>query len=119
LFSHRFVGFVASLLPAAVVAVALFVGQPAWAQECQDAPQEVQVEQFSATIANTSGLGVTLRVAPGPQASRVGVLREGATVHLTGNEQMVAERLWREVESEDARVKGWVQDSFLQAAPPS
>ena len=67
-----------------------------------------------AKIANTSGQGVSVRLEPGPQAARSGVLREGITVRLTGNDQTVAARLWREVETEDHRVKGWVSADFLQ-----
>jgi hypothetical protein len=67
-----------------------------------------------AKIANTSGQGVSVRLEPGPQAPRAGVLREGITVRLTGNDQTVAARLWREIETEDHRVKGWVSADFLQ-----
>jgi hypothetical protein len=67
-----------------------------------------------ARIANTSGLGVTVRQQPGPQAPRAGVLREGTRVLLTGNDQTVAARPWREVETEDHNLKGWVQGDFVQ-----
>jgi len=42
------------------------------------------------------------------------VLREGTTVLLTGNDQTVAARPWREIETEDHRLKGWVSADFLQ-----
>jgi hypothetical protein len=67
-----------------------------------------------ARIANTSGLGVTVRQQPGPQAPRAGVLREGTRVLLTGNDQTVAARPWREVETEDHNLRGWVQGDFVQ-----
>jgi len=67
-----------------------------------------------ARIANTGGLGVTVRQQPGPQAQRAGVLREGTRVLLTGNDQTVAARPWREVETEDHNLKGWVQGDFVQ-----
>jgi len=67
-----------------------------------------------ARIANTSGQGVSVRLEPGPQAPRAGVLREGTTVLLTGNDQTVAARPWREIETEDHRLKGWVSADFLQ-----
>jgi hypothetical protein len=70
-----------------------------------------------AKIANTSGQGVSVRLEPGPQAPRAGVLKEGITVRLTGNDQTVAARLWREIETEDHRVKGWVSADFLQLLP--
>jgi hypothetical protein len=69
----------------------------------------------TARIANTSGQGVSVRLQPGPQAPRAGVLREGTTVLLTGNDQTVAARPWREIETEDHRVKGWVLADFLQS----
>ena len=69
-----------------------------------------------ARIVNTAGLGVTVRQQPGPQAPRAGVLREGTRVVLTGNDQTVAARPWREVETEDHNLKGWVQGDFLQLA---
>jgi hypothetical protein len=71
----------------------------------------------TARIANTSGLGVSVRLQPGPQAQRAGVLREGTRVLLTGNDQTVAARPWREIETEDHNLKGWVQGDFLQLLP--
>ena len=74
----------------------------------------------SALVVNTSGLGVFVRTQPGPSAGRAGVLREGTRVLLTGNDQTVAARPWREIETEDHNLKGWVQGDFLQllqAAP--
>jgi hypothetical protein len=41
-------------------------------------------------------------------------LREGTTVHLTGNDQTVAARPWREIETVDHKIKGWVSADFLQ-----
>jgi hypothetical protein len=67
-----------------------------------------------ALIVNTSGLGVSVRLQPGPQAPRAGVLREGTRVLLTGNDQTVAARPWREIETEDHNLKGWVLGDFLQ-----
>jgi hypothetical protein len=67
-----------------------------------------------ARIINTNGLGVTVRQQPGPQAARAGVLREGTVVLLTGNDQTVAARPWREVETQDHNLKGWVQGDFVQ-----
>jgi hypothetical protein len=43
------------------------------------------------------------------------VLRDGTRVLLTGNEQTVAARVWREIETEDRALRGWVQADFLQA----
>jgi hypothetical protein len=68
----------------------------------------------AARIVNTSGLGVSVRLQPGPQAPRAGVLREGTRVLLTGNDQTVAARPWREIETEDHNLKGWVLADFLQ-----
>jgi hypothetical protein len=67
-----------------------------------------------ARIINTNGLGVTVREQPGPQSARAGVLREGTVVLLTGNDQTVAARPWREIETQDRNLKGWVQGDFLQ-----
>jgi hypothetical protein len=78
-----------------------------------------QPELQAARIANTSGLGVSVRLQPGPQAQRAGVLREGTRVLLTGNDQTVAARPWREIETEDHNLKGWVQGDFLQAVQPA
>jgi hypothetical protein len=72
-----------------------------------------------ARIANTAGLGVSVRQQPGPQAPRAGVLREGTRVLLTGNDQTVAARPWREIETEDHNLKGWVLGDFVQASPPT
>ena len=67
-----------------------------------------------ARIVNTNGLGVNVRKQPGPSALNAGVLREGTRVLLTGNDQTVAARPWREIETEDHNLKGWVQGDFLQ-----
>jgi len=71
----------------------------------------------AARITNTNGLGVSVRQQPGPQAPRAGVLREGTRVLLTGNDQTVAARPWREIETEDHNLKGWVQGDFVQPNP--
>ncbi len=83
---------------------------PAVAQEPTATPTP---ELATARIANTGGQGVMVRAQPGPQAAAVGALREGAAVVLTGNDQTVAARTWREVETEDHRVKGWVLADYL------
>ncbi|MCA1645552.1 MAG: hypothetical protein LC797_08840 [Chloroflexi bacterium] len=73
-----------------------------------------------ARIFNTNGLGVWVRLQPGPTAPTAGALREGTRVLLTGNDQTVAARPWREIETEDHNLKGWVLGDFLQllqAAP--
>jgi hypothetical protein len=69
-----------------------------------------------ALIANTSGLGVSVRQQPGPQSPRAGVLREGTRVLLTGNDQTVAARPWREIETEDHNLRGWVLGDFIKLA---
>ncbi|HYY88267.1 MAG TPA: SH3 domain-containing protein, partial [Chloroflexota bacterium] len=69
-----------------------------------------------ARVANTAGQGVSVRIQPGLGAARAGVLRDGTRVVLTGNEQTVAARVWREIETEDRSLRGWVQADFLQAA---
>jgi hypothetical protein len=71
----------------------------------------------AARIVNTSGLGVSVRLQPGPQSPRAGVLREGTRVLLTGNDQTVAARPWREIETEDHNLKGWVLGDFVQLQP--
>jgi hypothetical protein len=71
-------------------------------------------EPQTAVIANTGGQGVMVRAEAGPQAAAVGALREGTAVTLTGQEQTVATRTWREIETPDHRLKGWVLDDFLQ-----
>jgi hypothetical protein len=67
-----------------------------------------------AVVVNTAGQGVSVRQQPGPQAPRAGALREGTHVLLTGNDQTVAARQWREIETEDHNLKGWVLADFLQ-----
>ena len=76
-------------------------------------------QQQLARIANTSGQGVSVRQQPGPQAPRAGVLREGTRVLLTGNDQTVAARPWREIETEDHNLKGWVLGDFIQLMQPA
>ena len=68
-----------------------------------------------AVIGGTGGQGVILRAEPGPQAPALTALRDGTRVLLTGNEQAVAARLWREIEEPTRGVTGWVAAEFLQA----
>jgi hypothetical protein len=83
-------------------------------------PQATPTPQLQeARITNTSGLGVSVRQQPGPTAPRAGVLREGTRVLLTGNDQTVAARPWREIETEDHNLKGWVLGDFVQALQPT
>ncbi|MDQ6672408.1 MAG: SH3 domain-containing protein [Chloroflexota bacterium] len=82
-------------------------------------PEPAPPATQAALIVNTSGLGVSVRNQPGPQSQRAGVLREGTRVLLTGNDQTVAARPWREIETEDHNLKGWVQGDFLQLQPTS
>ncbi len=72
-----------------------------------------------ARIFNTAGLGVWVHLQPGPQAPRARVLKEGTRVLLTGNDETIAARPWREIETEDHNVKGWVQADFIQLLPPA
>jgi hypothetical protein len=72
-----------------------------------------------AMVANTNGQGVSVRQQAGPQAPRAGVLREGTRVLLTGNDQTVAARPWREIETEDHKLRGWVLSDFLQIVQPT
>ncbi len=78
-------------------------------------PTPEPVEQ--ARVANTSGLGVMIRREPGPKSPAVGTLREGATVELTGEEQPVAARLWREVVVPERSLRGWILSDYLQPVP--
>jgi hypothetical protein len=73
-----------------------------------------QPELQAARIANTNGQGANVRLEPGPTAPRAGVLREGTRVLLTGNDQTVAARPWREIETEDHNLKGWVSADLVQ-----
>jgi uncharacterized protein YraI len=72
-----------------------------------------------AQIVNTNGLGVSVREQPGPQSPRAGVLREGTRVLLTGNDQTVAARPWREIETQDHNLRGWVLGDFIQLVQPT
>ena len=47
------------------------------------------------------------------------MLREGTRVLLTGDDQTVAARPWREIETEDHNVRGWVQGDFVQLVQPA
>lgn len=83
-------------------------------------PQPTPTPQLQeARIVNTSGLGVSVRQQPGPTAARAGVLREGTRVLLTGNDETVAARPWREIETEDHNLKGWVLGDFVQVLQPT
>src|SRR5437870_2666199 len=75
-------------------------------------------QQQIARIFNTAGLGVWVHLQPGPQAPRARVLKEGTRVLLTGNDETIAARPWREIETEDHIGKGWVQGDFMQLLPP-
>lgn len=70
-----------------------------------------------ARVANTDGRGVSVRAEPGANAPAVGSLREGAQVQLTGQQQTVAARLWREVLDPSRGLQGWVSSDFLELLP--
>jgi hypothetical protein len=70
-------------------------------------------EAHTAHIANTGGQGVMVRAAPGAAAAALGALREGTPVNVTGGAQTQDARTWREIETADKRLKGWVLDDFL------
>ena len=80
-------------------------------------PEPTPTPQQIARIFNTAGRGVWVHLQPGPQAPRARVLKEGTRVVLTGNDETVAARPWREIETEDHNVKGWVQADFIQLQP--
>jgi hypothetical protein len=84
-------------------------------------PEPTPTPQLQAArIFNTSGQGAWVHEQPGQQAKRTRVLSEGTRVLLTGNDQTVAARPWREIETEDHNLKGWVLGDLLQlqqAAP--
>jgi hypothetical protein len=109
----------APTLPAAPAATASAPTPAATAAE-EPTPEPTPTPQPQvARIVNTSGLGVSVRLEPGTGAQRAGVLREGTRVLLTGNDQTVAARPWREIETEDHNLKGWVLGDFLQAKQPT
>ncbi|MBI2755676.1 MAG: SH3 domain-containing protein [Chloroflexi bacterium] len=68
-------------------------------------------------MANTGGSGVTVRAEPGSQAAAMLTLRDGTRLNLTGQEQTVAARLWREVEVPDRGQTGWVSSEYLTLQP--
>ena len=101
--------------PTTPPAVAASAPTPAPTSAVPPTPEPSPTPQLQlARIANTSGLGVSARQQPGPQSPRAGVLREGTTVLLTGNDQTVAARPWREIETQDHNLKGWVLGDFVQ-----
>jgi hypothetical protein len=108
--------------PTATAAPLVFTSPPTAAPSPSSpppTPEATATPQLQvARIANTSGLGVSVRQQPGPQSPRAGVLREGTPVLLTGNDQTVAARPWREIETEDHNLRGWVQGDFIQLQGP-
>ena len=106
----------ATATPAPVTSPGGPTPEPTSAQEPTVEPTPMP-ELQAARIVNTNGQGVSVRLQPGPQSPRQGVLREGTRVLLTGNDQTVAARPWREIETEDHILKGWVQGDFLQLQP--
>ena len=100
--------------PTPTAAAALALG-PTAAPTLAPTPEPTPTPSLQAArIVNTSGQGVSVRLQPGPTAPRAGVLREGTRVLLTGNDQTIAARPWREIETEDHNLKGWVLGDFLQ-----
>jgi hypothetical protein len=102
-----------TLTPAPVAAAVLPTLEPTPSEPPTPVPTATPALQ-QARIINTNGLGVTVREQPGPQSPRAGVLREGTVVLLTGNDQTIAARPWREIETPDHNLKGWVQGDFVQ-----
>jgi len=75
-----------------------------------------QGQAQTAYVTNTGGQGLTLRQAPGGAAIRG--LPDGTAVTPTGEEQIVADRLWRKVRDAQGR-EGWVAADFLTAEVPA
>jgi len=67
-------------------------------------------------VVNTDRQGVTMRQTPG--GAPVGVIPEGAAVSLTGEEQRVDGRLWKQVKTSNDSL-GWVAAEFLSASTTS
>jgi hypothetical protein len=102
--------------PTATPAVLVLAGGPTAAPTIEaPTPEPTPTPQLQAArVINTSGLGLRVRKQPGTASDLAGALREGTRVLLTGNDQTVAARPWREIETEDHNLKGWVQGDFLQ-----
>ena len=101
-----------------VTPVAATQPTPAPTSAEQPTPEPTATPQLLlARIANTSGKGAWVRQEPGAGAARVKALVEGTRVLLTGKDQTVAAVAWREVETEDHNLKGWVAADFVQAVP--
>lgn len=81
------------------------------------APDELTVG-FYAAVANTDGLGVTLRGGPSRQNIVILVVEEGAPVFVLDGPQESGDLLWWKLRLEDG-TEGWAAGSFLEpiAAP--
>lgn len=78
------------------------------------APPEV-TPGYYAVVANTDGIGVTVRGGPSTNNVRLTVANEGAVVLVLSGPAEGSDRLWWEVRLDDGTV-GWVAAEFLEPA---
>jgi hypothetical protein len=67
-------------------------------------------------VGNTGGQGVVLRREPSTAAARVVARAENALLRITGPDQTVEGRTWRQVEDTQGN-HGWTPAEFLVPAP--
>lgn len=81
------------------------------------APDELTVDYY-AEVANTGGVGVTVRGGPSTNNARVTIAPEGAVVFVLDGPEEANEFLWWRIQLEDG-TDGWaVSDFLIPAARP-
>ncbi len=78
------------------------------------APPDVTIG-FYAAVANTDGLGVTVRGGPSTQNVAVLIAEEGTVMLVLGGPEEADNFSWWQVQLQDG-TEGWVVDNFLEPA---
>ena len=106
---------VPSLTPTRATATPIPTFTPIPTPDVAVAPDELTVG-FYAVVANTDGLGVTIRGGPSTQNIVIIVAEEGAPLFIIGGPQEAGDLIWWQVRLADG-TEGWAAGSFLEPAP--
>ena len=79
------------------------------------APEEITIGYY-ATVANTDGLGLTIRGGPSTQNVIVTVAEEGTTVFILDGPQEAENFTWWQLRMDNG-LEGWAVANYLEPAP--
>lgn len=94
------------------------VGPPAAADPPVGEEEEAATPVEFVRVANTGGLGISLRREPRADAPRITARPENTVLRVVGPDTVADGRVWREVQDAQGN-RGWAPADFLVPVPPS